>query len=81
MSWRLAAEHVRSQAEAARRRADACRIDDARMSRLKAYLHAGDVQALDAWIRRREAQTLDQVANELEQRGREDVTVSERPPR
>jgi hypothetical protein len=80
MSFRSAAELVRATAETSRRRAELAGIDEARSMRFRRYLQAGDIQALEAWLRRRVAQELDTVANELQGRACEDVTVLERKP-
>jgi hypothetical protein len=75
MSWRAAAELARARAEQARRRSAEQYVEEFRIQAQE------DRPALAAWLQRRIAQEFDTFANELEQAGREDVTVSERGPR
>ena len=75
MSWKAAAEFVRARAEKARQLSAMFNVEELRVQAQE------DRAAIGALVQRRIAQELDTVANELEQAGREDVTVSERGPR
>ncbi len=76
MTWRRAAMLARERADAARTEATATGVDDDRADAFKRYLQSyPDAKALVAWVRRRQAQHLEEFAGLCDAHKDTDITV------